>query len=527
MTTLAAPEAAGWSLPDDWWTFNDAEKQLLLRELEARAKHKTEQQLYATPSALARALFDGYIHSPHLDLIDEAYVDADQGKADRIMICTPPQVGKSTTAAEAGPVWWLQRHPRARVTVASYAAKLAERRGKKVRDTIVTHGAGLGLALQPGSNAKAEFDLVSGGGCIAMGVEGGLTGFGSDLMVVDDPHKNRQEANSATIRKAVWEWWQSTVDTRMSPGSPVILIMTRWHEDDLAARVLKNEGRLEDGGTWRVISLPAIAEGRTPKGELIIDPLGRAPGDPLTHPKLPGASREVLLEFWNQRRRRVGSREWPALFQQRPAPPEGAIFRYDWIEAGRREVPDVPAMGKKVVAVDPSGTATQQSDECGIIVCGKDTTAGDGWVFDDRSGIMTPAEWGRKVCLAALDWECPEIVAEQNQGYEMVQDVIKNAWKKLQETDKRAAQLVQPRVVKAHSRIGKVLRAEPIAAIYEDGFRIHHVGDALDLLEDQMTTWTGEGDSPDRLDALVHGMTYLMKGPVGDTRSDSVAGMSL
>lgn len=528
MTTMLAPPPvpAGWSLPVGWETWSDHEKRTLWKQLRAQNYQQKISKGYATPSALARALFDNYVHSPHLDLIDEAYLDADQGKSERIMVCLPPQTGKSTTAAEAGPLWWLQRHPDARVTVASYALKLARRRGKKVRDTIVKAGDQLGLKIEAGSNAKDEFDLITGGGMLCMGVEGGLTGFGSDLMIADDLHKNRSEANSKTMRDAVWGFWQSTVDTRMSPGAPVILIMTRWHEDDVAARVLKNEGRIEDGGAWRVISVPAIAEGRTPKGDLVIDPLGRAPGEPLTHPKLPGADKATLLAFWEQRRRRTGAREWPALFQQRPAPPEGAIFHYDWIEGGRREPQDVPTPVRRVVGVDPSGTDKQTSDECGIVVVGRDQV-GDGWVFDDRSKIATPAEWGRTVCLAALDWECQVIVAEQNQGYEMVQDVIKNAWIALQKVDARAAELVQPRVEKAHSRIGKVLRAEPIAGIYEDGFRVHHVGDRLDLLEDQMTTWTGEGDSPDRLDALVHGLTYLLKQPVGNSRSTTVADMSL
>lgn len=489
------------------------------------ARHEDEQRklIWDRPSALAQELFPGYRSAPHLKPIDDAYIDALNGKVDRIVISLPPQVGKSTTAAEAGPLWWLHVRPRARVTVASYAAKLATDRGEKVRDTIITSSRRLNLELTAGSRAAAEWDLVSGGGMKCMGVGGGLTGFGSDLMIVDDPHKDREEANSGTIRRKVWGWYQSTVESRMAPGAPLILIMTRWHEDDLTARVLANEGRVEDGGRWRVISIPAIAEGKDAKDNAIIDPLGRAPGDPLTNPKLPGADRATLLEFWTQKRRSSGPREWPALYQQRPAPPEGAVWKFDWINLARREVPDVPPTLKRIVAVDPSGTAKQTSDECGIVVVGR-SHDGHGWVLDDRSKIATPAEWGRTVCQAAIDWDCTEIVAEQNQGYEMVQDVLKNAWAKIE--DPRAQHLVRPRVVKAHSRIGKVLRAEPIAAVYER-LEVHHVGDALDELEDQMTGWTGDGDSPDRVDALVHGLTYLLKGAPGPARSRSVAGQVL
>lgn len=549
MTSLLEPSGRillpdGWR--DDWSNEEKAVFIARLRTVRSAGDPNSgpSQMTWNAPSELAADLFDDYVHVPHLDPIDTAFVDADQGKVSRILICTPPQVGKSTTAAEAGPLWWLSRHPRARVTVASYASSLADRRGKRVRDTIAGHtkvgdelipnAPRLGLALSPGSTSVSQWDLDTGGGMICMGVGGGLTGFGSDFMIVDDPHKNRQEANSLTYRKAAWEWWQSTVVTRMAPDAPVILIMTRWHEDDLAARVLKNEGREDEGGTWRVISLPAIAEDRDPKTKrAIVDPLGRAAGDPLTHPKLPGAGRDRLLDFWLSMRRAVGSREWPALYQQRPAPPEGAIFKHDWLTLGRISPSELPQLIARVVSVDPSATANQQSDECGIVVCGKDARA-HGYVWDDRSKIATPAEWGRTVLLACLDHEIDVVVAEQNQGYEMVQDVLKNAWKALRDgdpehglpPDPRAADRLPPRVVKAHSRVNKTIRAEPVAAIYER-IEAHHVGDQLDVLEDQMTGWTGEGDSPDRMDALVHGLTYLLKGPDGPGRSLGTGDLTL
>src|SRR5690606_25782729 len=129
--------------------------------------------------------------------------------------------------------------------------------------------------------------LTTGGGVKAAGVNSALTGFPGNLAIVDDPHKNRKETESKVMRDNVWSWWSSTVITRLSPGAPIVLIQTRWHEDDLAGRLLRKEGRIEDGGRWHVMNLPAIASHMD-------DPLGREPGDPLTHPLIDDDDTEAL-----------------------------------------------------------------------------------------------------------------------------------------------------------------------------------------------------------------------------------------
>jgi phage terminase large subunit-like protein len=176
---------------------------------------------------------------------------------------------------------------------------------------------------------------------------------------------------------------------------------------------------------------------------------------------------------------------------------EGALWAYEWIENNRDKFAvTINDMDRIVVGIDPAGTSSKQRDETGIIVCGK---KGDHYfVFHDASGHMTPKGWGERAWKVFDDYKADKIVAEKNYGGEMVLSTLTN----VRETG--PTKLV-------HSRRGKKLRAEPIAALYEQG-RVHHVG-VLEDLESQLVSWVpDQGDSPDRIDALVHALTELTGG---------------
>ena len=151
---------------------------------------------------------------------------------------------------------------------------------------------------------------------VTAGVGGPITGKGADILIIDDPVKNAEEANSQTYRDKTWEWYQSTAYTRLEPKGAIILIMTRWHEDDLAGRLLKHMQN-GTGEKWEVINLPAIAEEN--------DLLGRKPGEPLW------PERYDLKEL-NRIKDTTGSYWWSALYQQRPQPPEGGLLKRSWIK---------------------------------------------------------------------------------------------------------------------------------------------------------------------------------------------------
>lgn len=300
---------------------------------------------WATPGELAAHLNPKTVQTPALDLIDEALVRAFNTPDSRLIISMPPQEGKSVRAAQDFPTWALTQNPDLRIVTASYAQALAERNGQEVRDRIRDYPE-LGLAVARGNGGAKNWRVDKhDGGLYSIGIGGSLTGQKANMLIIDDPHKDRGEANSKTMRDKVWSWARSTAFSRLSPGAPVVVIMTRWHEDDMVGRLLAEE----DADEWEVINIPAQADHRPEKGET--DPLGRQPGE-----FLESAQRRTHKQ-WLQRKRMAGPHEWGALYQGRPTADGAGIFprtddwaRYDtpmWVER-----PDgscwVPGVGERI-----------------------------------------------------------------------------------------------------------------------------------------------------------------------------------
>ena len=257
------------------------------------------------------------------------------GECDRLMVLMPPGSAKSTYTSVLFPAWWFGRHPKSAVIAASHTGDLAEHFGRRVRNTIAEHSALLGFGLSGDSRAAGRWETSLGGGYIAAGVGGPITGRRADLVVIDDPVKSQAEADSETVRNSIWNWYRSDLVTRLKPGGRIVLVMTRWHLDDLGGRL---ESEMSAGGDkWRIIRLPALAEDD--------DPLGRAPGAALW----PEWEDVAALE---RKRSIVGSRAWSALFQQHPVPGEGLLFK----TAAISTVPTVPAGATWVRAWDLAAT---------------------------------------------------------------------------------------------------------------------------------------------------------------------------
>jgi predicted phage terminase large subunit-like protein len=273
-----------------------------------------------TPGDLAQALDPKTVQTEALDLIDEALVEAFNTPDARLIISVPPQEGKSTRASVMFPLWVLTQRPGTRIIMASYSDRLAKRNSRTVRNFITSDGAKLGLTLSHDVANQNEWQVAGErGGVYAVGMGGALTGQPADVMLIDDPLKDQKDADSALIRENGWDWWTSTASTRLAPGAPVILILTRWHEDDLAGRLQA----AEDGHLWKVINIPAMADHDPDKGET--DPLGREPGEFLN------SARRRTVKQWQAIAKRVGSRVWNALYQGRPAAAEGNMFkRSEW-----------------------------------------------------------------------------------------------------------------------------------------------------------------------------------------------------
>lgn len=272
---------------------------------------------FPTPGAMAAYIEPRTIQTPALDLLDAALIDAAEKHHPRLIFTMPPQEGKSQRVSRAFPYWLLKRNPDLRIAVVSYADALARRWGRQVRNDI-TANPELGLAIRRDTSAANEWQIENhDGGMITVGIGGGLTGRPVDVLIIDDPFEGQNEADSETYRERAKEWWRTTGSMRLSEDAIVVILMTRWHEDDLAGWLL-----LTDGDGWRHINIPALADHNPEKGET--DPLGRAPGEWLK------SARGRTVKGWEKRRKDAGSRGFAAVLQGRPSPQEGGILKRAW-----------------------------------------------------------------------------------------------------------------------------------------------------------------------------------------------------
>ncbi|MFI7630258.1 phage terminase large subunit [Microbispora rosea] len=285
----------------------------------AKRQFEPPRRRWATPGQLASALDPKTVQTPALDLIDAELVRLADTPDGRLIISMSPQEGKSQRTSRRFPTWALTHNPDTRIAIASYEHGVARRWGRAIRDDIIVHRDQLGLAVRDDLSAQHEWQLAGHeGGVYAVGIGGALTGRPVDLLIIDDPIKDRAQADSPTYRERVWDWWTDVAATRLAPGAPVVLILTRWHDDDLAGRLLA----AEDGHLWRVVNIPAQADHDPNKGET--DPLGRQPGEFML------SARGRTTAQWEAIKVRSGSRTWASLYQGRPAPAEGDLFQRQW-----------------------------------------------------------------------------------------------------------------------------------------------------------------------------------------------------
>jgi len=250
---------------------------------------------------------------PHQLHLYKALENVTNGTCKRLMIFMPPRHSKSETVTVRYGAYRLEQNPKLNLILGCYNQKLANRFSRK---TLRIAKQRIDLSMD--RKAVEEWETSLGGGLRAVGVGGGIAGFGGHLILVDDPVRNRADAESEVYRDKCWEWFNDDLYTRLEPGGAIVLTMTRWHDDDLAGRLLKE---MDEGGEkWEVVNLPAIAEAD--------DPMGRREGTALCPARY---DETKLLEI----QRKLGSYSFAALYQQRPTPLEGALFKRDWFGADK------------------------------------------------------------------------------------------------------------------------------------------------------------------------------------------------
>lgn len=279
---------------------------------------------WPTPGAMAKALDRTTIQTPALELIDERLADVAVGTIERLQVNMPPQEGKSQRVTVWFVLWLLHRDPNLRIAIVSNGFDLAKQFGEQIRDLLKAHPE-LGLRLSSSTQAKHEFKLVGyRGGVVCVGVEGSLTGRPVDVLIIDDPYKDDKQADSKAWRQTVRDFWRSVALTRLAPSAPVVIVQTRWRQDDLSGWLLE-----EFPEEWNRLNIAAEAvdSSKLPEDDPdygMPDPLGRAPGEFME------SARRRTPSDWVKKRREVGSRGWTAMYLGRPSPTEGGIFKRDW-----------------------------------------------------------------------------------------------------------------------------------------------------------------------------------------------------
>lgn len=262
----------------------------------------------------------------HHKLIIEKLDQVAKGQIKRLMLFLPPGSAKSTYTSLLFPAYWLLNNPHKLIIGASHSGSLAERFGRKVRNLVNDdrYSELFDITLMPDSKAAGRWETSNGSEYYAVGTGGSVTGRRGDLGLIDDPVKGRQDADSETVRERTWDWYRSDFRTRLKPEAAQIIIMTRWHEDDLAGRILPDDydGRsgpviARDGEIWEVINLPMVAREN--------DALGRKPGE-LLWPEW------FTPEWVVQEKKSQGPRDWQSLYQGLPTIEEGEYFKRDDVQ---------------------------------------------------------------------------------------------------------------------------------------------------------------------------------------------------
>ncbi len=322
----------------------------------------------ATPAGLATLASNGRFDLPdHLALLNDRLGQLARGEIKRLMVFMPPRHGKSYLCSQYFPAWYIGAF-RGRVILTSYEATFAATWGRLARNVLTEWGPPVwNVRVAQDSSAADHWELEGANGqhgvMFTAGVGGAITGKGASLLVIDDPVKNMEEAQSATMREKAWQWYTSTAYTRLEPDGRILVIQTRWHEDDLSGRILKHGREQGDSEPWHVLSLPAIAEADEAHPITGDAPYTRREGAPLWPSRF---SAERLAAI----RADVGGKVWAALYQQHPTPDGGLIWHREWFRTYR----DLPTLTRTIQTIDTAFKTGIASDYSVIATWGATET---------------------------------------------------------------------------------------------------------------------------------------------------------
>ncbi|MFA5429831.1 MAG: phage terminase large subunit [Candidatus Omnitrophota bacterium] len=461
-------------------------------------QREDESNWTRTPATLGAHLSAG--HYQRWNYIDFLAADAAQVAERQCfkIYNLPPQHGKSELMSHWLVVWFLKKFPWKKVGFASYEMGYASEWGGKCKDTITENSEELGLRLTQDTKAKGRWRLSGyGGGMYVAGIGGPFTGRGFDLIIIDDPVKNDAEALSAVYRKRNWNWYRSVCRTRLAPGGSIIVIMTRWHEQDLAGCLLGNPP--EDEGqaaipekdvspdNWEVINLPALAEDN--------DPIGRKPGEALCPERYdePALKKQRVASgpFW-----------WSAQYRGKPTPEGGGIIKTAWFKSyedrnlPRTEKGDLH-FSRLIQIWDTAFKEAQRNDRTACLTLGEAFNPTRYYILDLFVKRVEFPELVRFCKAYYHKWNPDRVLVEDKaSGISLIQQV-------------RADAGIPIKAITVNSGEDKVTRAHTVTGILEAGLVfVPLVAPWLaDFLQEVGAFPNGAHD--DIVDVLVHGLRYL------------------
>lgn len=449
------------------------------------AKVAVARAKYPTLKAYAQRVAPQIQWHKHVAEIANVLERVERGELTRVMIWIPPRHSKSELVSRLFSSWYLLRNPQKWVGISSYGADLAQQLSRISRDRYTLAGG----MFRDDSQAVGLWQTMSGGGVWATGVGGPITGFGADLAIIDDPLKGAEEAGSATIRQKQQEWYQSVLATRLHPGAAVVVVQTRWHEDDLSGWLIAQEREGETREGWHVVHLPAIRDEYVDDvpDSCTLHPDWREQGEALA----PAMYDVPLLE---QRKRAVGPYVWAALYQGRPQALEGGLFQRAWW--GQYDSSALPREWDHLVqSWDLAFKDTETSDfVAGVTVGVKD---GKAYVLDVVRGKYDFPATVRAIQMAAAKWPQAGVryVEDKANGPAVIATLRGSV----------------PNLVAVEPYGGKIARAHAIAPLVAEGKVLLPPREAagwVDALLAELTSFpTGAHD--DQVDALTQGLRAL------------------
>lgn len=403
---ILTPETALSSYLDYYEAQKREEAEEVLAERELAQRELLDFTVYMAPFKY----HVGWFHEELTETLMAFMRAVEQRKAPRLIVEVPPRHGKSFIASECFPPFLLGHHPEWEVVMASYNQTIADKFGKRVRTRINSskyQELFPGTKIDPRSNSASFIETLQMGYYLATGIGGMLTGSGAHVIIVDDPVKDRQDAESELMRESTWDWFSSTAITRLHPGGGVLIIQTRWHEDDLAGRVKYYSEENPEADRYHVISYPAIATD---------DETHRKKGEAL-HPE-----RFSLTELKKKRATMI-PRDWSALYQQNPTPTDGDLFKAKDIHY--YNIRDRPDNLYWYLVVDPAVSKASHADPALVWPFGVDSNNTMWFDYDIIHGRIGADALPTVILDAAERHNVLAIIFEGGQIYRSLEPVIK------------------------------------------------------------------------------------------------------